>query len=210
MDNKIKIAIVDDHDLFREGIKLVLSQINDFEVVFDTSSGNCFLQNLNILKPDVVLMDIEMPEISGIETTQRAVEIYKPIKIIALTMFSDKTHYSKMIKAGAMGFVLKKASKTELELAVKQVYEGKNYFSQEILQQMAFSHDNTDKLLTGREKEVLVNICSGLTSNEIAEKMFISLKTVEVHRTNIFKKINVRNAAELITWAVKNNLFVIK
>ncbi len=210
---QIKIAIVDDHDLFREGIRLVLGQIEKFEVVFDTPSGILFLEFLQNSFPDVVLMDINMPVIDGIETTRKAIELQANLNVIALTMFSDTTHYTQMINAGIKGFILKKSNKYELQQAINTVYAGGNYFSQEILQKMAFRSVNfsygTDQM-TQRELEVLNLVCNGLTSQEISDKLFISIKTVEVHRTNIFQKSAVRNSSELILWAIKNNYFSIE
>jgi DNA-binding NarL/FixJ family response regulator len=129
---QIKIAIIDDHDLFREGIRLVVGQIENFEVIFDTSNGNIFLEFLKNSLPDVVLMDISMPIIDGVETTQKAVELRPNLNVIALTMFSDMTHYTQMINAGVKGFILKKSNKFELQQAINAVFSGGNYFSQEI------------------------------------------------------------------------------
>jgi len=210
---QIKIAIVDDHDLFREGIRLVLGQIENFEVIFDTSNGNVFLEFLQNSFPDLVLMDINMPIIDGIETTQKSIKLYPDLKVIALTMFSDTTHYTQMINAGIKGFILKKSNKYELQQAINAVYSGANYFSQEILQKMAFQSVNFSSdpnRLTHRELDILNLVCKGLTSQEISDKLFISPKTVEVHRTNIFHKSDVRNIGELILWAIKNNYFSIE
>jgi DNA-binding NarL/FixJ family response regulator len=209
---QIKIAIVDDHELFREGIRLVIGQIENFEVIFDTSNGNYFLEFLRNSIPDVVLMDISMPVIDGVETTQKAIEFYPDLKVIALTMFSDTTNYTKMINAGVKGFVLKKATKFELQQAITSVFEGSIYFSQEIIKKLAFksfSHIHGNEYLTNREIDILHLVCKGLTTQEIAEKLFISAKTVETHRSNIFLKANVRNVAGLLVWAVNNNYFSI-
>jgi DNA-binding NarL/FixJ family response regulator len=210
---QIKIAIVDDHDLFREGISLVLGQIENFEVVFQTSNGNIFLEFLQNSFPDVVLMDINMPVIDGVATTRKAIELQAGLNVIALTMFSDTIHYTQMIDAGIKGFILKKSNKFELQQAIQTVYSGGSYFSQEILQKMAFRSVNFSSgpdQMTQRELEVLNLVCNGLTSQEISDKLFISIKTVEVHRTNIFQKSEVRNLGELILWAIKNNYFSIE
>jgi DNA-binding NarL/FixJ family response regulator len=207
--SKITIALIDDHDLFREGIKLVLNQIDDFEVIYDTSNGNQFIEYLKNTMPDITLMDISMPIIDGVETTKKSLEICSGLKIIALTMFSDTVHCSMMINAGVKGFIQKKATKPELQQAITDVFKGGNYFSQEIIKQLAFKtvkHQLHEELTT-RENDVLNLVCKGHTSQEIAQKLFISIKTVEVHRTNIFRKVNTRNIAELIIWAVKNNHF---
>ena len=211
--NSLKIAVVEDHDLFREGLILVLNQIAGFEVVFDSPNGYKFIEFIQHTKPDVVLMDISMPIIDGVETTKKALIVSPDLKIIALTMFADVLHYSQMIHAGVKGFILKKSPKYELQRAINEVYNGGIYFSQEILQKVTFpsiQSSNKQEQLSNREYDVLNLVCSGLTSQEIAEKLFISLKTVEVHRANIFSKAHVRNTAELIIWAVKNNLFTIE
>ena len=208
----IKIAVVDDHDLFREGIKLILNQTEGFDVIFTATDGNSFLHFLDDYFPEVVLMDISMPGISGIETTKRAMQLRPDLKIIALTAFSDAIHYTQMIQAGAKGFVLKKSGKYELQQAVSTVVSGGNYFSHEIMQKLAFQamHLPDHSQLTAREMEIMSMVCKGYTSLEISGKLFISIKTVETHRGNIFQKAGVRNAAELIIWAVKNSLFSIE
>ena len=194
---KIKIAIIDDQSLFREGIKLILSQIDNFHVIFDSSNGNEFIDFLQNNKPDVVLMDINMPEIDGIETSKKAISVFPEIKIIALTMFSDLIHFSLMQNIGVKGFVHKNIKKTDLQQSINQVSEGGYYFSSEIMKLLALKSGNsmdTDKF-TAREIDVLKLVCNGLTSHEISDKLFISIKTVEVHRTNIFHKANVRGVA---------------
>ena len=213
MSNPIKIAIVDDHELFIDGLKLVLGQIENFELIFDSHDGKTFLEHLPLINPDIVLMDINMSGLSGIETTSKALEIKPELKVIALTMFSEDAYYMQMVQAGAKGFILKKSGKYELEQAINEVYKGGNYFSPEIIQRFTYRlmhpGEKSYNSLTEREKEVLLLVCKGLTSNEISEKLHISPKTVEVHRTNIFSKVDVRNTAELIIWAIKNKVYVI-
>jgi DNA-binding NarL/FixJ family response regulator len=209
----IRIAIVDDHDLFREGIKLVLNQIEEFNVVFDTSDGNRFVEALDNIQFDIVLMDIEMPAINGIQTTHLSLNAKPDLKIIALTMFSDTGHYTQMIQAGVRGFILKKANKFELQQAITTVYQGGNYFSQEIMRKLAYQFSNYargSETLTSRELEIIQLICQGFTSQEISEKLHISNKTVETHRFNIFQKANVKNTAGLIIWAIKNQYFTVE
>ena len=211
--NAIRMAVIDDHDLFREGIKLVLGQIDGLAVVYDTSNGNQFVEVLERIPVDIALMDIEMPEINGVHTTIRALQAKPDLKIIALTMFSDSGHYSQMIRAGVKGFILKKSGKMELQEAITTVYEGGNYFSQDILKKLDWQNGNHSPgidSLTSREMEIMLLICKGLTSQEISDKLFISNKTVETHRSNIFLKSCVRNTAELIVWAIKNQYFTIE
>ncbi len=211
----IKIAVVDDHHIFREGLRLVLQQINDLKIVYDTHSGKDFLEYVQNHPIDVALVDILMPEITGIELTQKLMKLNPDLKIIALTMFSDLEHYSQMMTAGALGFLVKSASKEELHQAIKIVYDGGNYFSQEILKKLSTQSVYKQKSLqksqlTPREKEILKLLCSGKTTFEISEHLFISFKTVETHRTNIFKKTGVHNIAELIIWAIKHHYYSVK
>ncbi len=211
--SEIHIAIIDDHDLFREGLKLVLQQIDGFKVDFDTSNGNHFIDILDKIPVDIALMDIEMPVINGILTTVKALQVRKDLKIIALSMFSDTGHYTQMINSGVKGFVLKKANKYELEQAITTVHSGGNYFSQEIMQKLAFQYMNkasNHDQLTNREIEIMVMICQGLTSAEISEQIHISLKTVETHRSNIFLKAGVKNTAGLIIWAIRNQYYSVE
>jgi len=209
---KINIAIIDDQDLFREGLKLILSQIDNFEVIFDSSNGFEFIDFLQNNKPDIVLMDINMPKIDGIETTKRAISIFTDLKIIALTLFSDFTHFTLMQDAGVKGFINKNIKKNDLQQAINQVNEGGYYFSSEIMKLIALKSNNflSTNNFTTREIDVLKLVCNGLTSHAIADKLFISIKTVETHRTNIFQKANTKNVAELIIWAIKNNYFTVE
>lgn len=209
---QIEIAVVDDHDLFREGIMLVLGQIPEFHVMFDASGGESFLEKLGAQCPDIVLMDVNMPRMDGAAATAQALSLHPGLKIIALTMFSDHLHYSQMIRAGVMGFMLKKGNKQELQQAINEVSRGGVYFSPAILQKLALRMFGKDKelQLTARELDVLGLVCSGLTSHEIADRLFISFKTVEGHRTNIFQKTGVRNTAELILWAIRNDYLTIE
>ncbi len=205
----INIAVVDDHELFREGLVLVLSQIEDLNIVADFESGNTLLSAINELEVDIILMDINMEGLNGIETTLKVKAINPELKIIAVTMFVEDSYYLQMINAGAHGFVLKKAGKYELGKAIHEVYHGGNYFSQEILQKMALKAMNEDSdkenKLTIREMEVLQLICKGFSTKEISEKLFLSQKTIEVHRSNIMRKSKQKNVAQLVVWALKNN-----
>ena len=210
---QIRVAIIDDHNLFREGILLVLNQIEGIRVVFDTSDGNRFIEVLHETEVDVALMDIEMPSIGGALTTERALKVRPDLKVIALTMFTDEGHYTQMIQAGVKGFILKKANKFELEQAIREVHRGGAYFSQEILQKLAFRHTGqaaATEELTPREKEIMVLICQGFTTQEISERLFISCKTVDTHRSILFLKTEDRNVAGLIAWAIRNQYYSVE
>jgi DNA-binding NarL/FixJ family response regulator len=213
MADPVCIAIVDDHELFRDGLKLVISQLNPDYRVTEASNGLEFLKSLEHQIPDVVLMDINMPLMNGRDTVVKALEACPDLKIIAVTMYGEEIYYLQMIEAGVKGIILKKSGKYELEQAIMEVLGGGNFFSQEILKKMAIrlNRKNSDKHneLTERELEILVNVCNGLTNNEIADKLFISPKTVEVHKSNIFRKTDVKNSAQLVIYAIKRGLIEI-
>jgi DNA-binding NarL/FixJ family response regulator len=217
MSNIINIIIVDDHEIFRDGLKSLLSQIPNFYVLDEAKTGLDFLNILQNKKPDIVLMDISMPELDGVEATEKALLKYPDLKIIALSSYSDHIYYYKMIKAGVQGFVLKKSGREELEKAINSVCRGETYFPQDILRNLIFKigKSSTESIgdnkivLSKREIEVLQLICKGNKNNEIAEKLHISPKTVGNHRTNLLSKTTTRNAAHLVMFAIKNHLIEI-
>lgn len=213
----INIAIVEDHRLFREGLKSLFSDFKDFEVVAEYSNGKDYIDNIFNLQVDVVLMDIEMPVMNGIEATLLS-KIKKPeIHIIALSMFSDQKYYYEMIKSGISGFVLKEASPEELEKAIRDVNKGLGFFSPKLLQQAIINMPEIEKKkkiidklnLTEREIEIIELVCQGYNNNKMAEKLFISPKTIESHKTHVLSKTGAKNSAELIIFAIKNELIEI-
>lgn len=214
----IKIIIVDDHALFREGIKVLIDTENIGEVIGEAENGKAFLDLLKEQQPDLVMMDIEMPIMGGLEAIQKAMLIQPGIKVLVLTMLSDRENYHNMINAGAMGYMLKSSDKTEFAKAIKAVMNGELYFSNELIRQIIMDMDlpgsnhnqekqiENDVYLTVREKEVLCHFCQGLTVTEIAEKLFLSPKTVEAHRSALIKKTNTKNTINLILHAIKNKM----
>ncbi len=211
-----KIIIVEDHELFRNGIKLLLNESRQFEEIFEASNGEELMAFLSKNTADLVLMDINMPKMNGIEATQKALELCPTIKIIALSMLSDEDNYYKIIRAGAKGFVLKDAGINELLLAIETVLNGNNYFSHDLVKKIIHSlKTNVRPPLSGsiennkfssRELEVLEQICKGCSNQEIADTLFISPRTVERHRANLFEKSGSKNAVNLVMFAIKNNL----
>jgi len=214
MNKEIKIIIVDDHAIFRDGLRFLLSQIYGFKVISEAENGIDLLKQLNTQNPDLILMDISMPKMDGIEATEKALQKNPNIKVIALSSYSDHVYYYKMIKAGVQGFVLKKTGKDELEKAINIVYKGGNYFPQDVLRNMIFNIGNkgidsicSNKIiLSKREQEVLYLICQGHTNNEIGESLHISPKTVDNHRTKLLSKTSTKNSAHLVMFAITHHL----
>jgi DNA-binding NarL/FixJ family response regulator len=211
---KIDLIIVDDHRLFRNGIKALLKEVNFVNSVAEASNGIEFLKYIENHAVDVVLMDINMPEMNGIEATQKAKQLYPSMTIIALSMLNDEDYYFKMINAGASGFILKDSSSEELVTALETVINGQNYFSQDLLRNIILSLSSNVKAetsqqsitFTDRELDVLEKICEGLSNQEIADNLFISPRTVERHRANLFNKTGAKNSVTLVMYAIKNNL----
>ncbi|HOK52192.1 MAG: response regulator transcription factor [Bacteroidales bacterium] len=209
-DKKIKVFIVDDHDMFRQGVKTLLNTTNRIEVVGEAINGKDFLEKFTHHDPDVILMDIAMPEIDGIEATALAREKNPDLKVLALTMFGEEKYYYQMIQQGIKGFVLKSSGISELLKAIETVAEGNNYFSNELLvkliQNVAITNHSEHPLLTPREQEVLKWIALGYSNEEIAEKLHVSAATIRTHRTNLLHKTGCKNSASLVMWAIKNKI----
>ncbi|MDD4968296.1 MAG: response regulator transcription factor [Paludibacter sp.] len=210
---KPNIIIVDDHLIFRQGLKSIMTLENIATVIGEASNGIELLKLLTHVKPDLILMDIDMPHMNGLEATEKAMELMPDLKIIAFSMFSDEEYYYKMIDRGVKGFILKTSGINELETAIGNVMMGDSYFSNELLRKIInnFGHASTAKPvahenLTEREIEILQQICLGLSTEEIAEKLFISPKTVKSHKSNLLEKTVCKNTPALILFAIKNKL----
>ncbi len=212
MINKIKIFLVDDHNLFREGLKFLLSNYDLISEIYEAENAKDLLENVLNVKPDIILMDIEMPVMNGIEATRETLKIYPETKVIALSMYGNENFYSEMIDAGAKGFLLKNSKFEDVQKAIVDVNAGKNYFSPEILDAIIknLNKKKTKKKnteLTEREIEVLFNICKGLSNQETADFLYISKRTVDKHRENILLKTQSKNTAGLVIYAIKNKIF---
>jgi len=210
---KPTLIIVDDHLIFQQGLKAIISAEEIATVIGEASNGKDFIELLSHHKPDLVLMDIDMPLMNGMEATQKALEIMPEIKIIALTMFGDEEYYYKMIDLGVKGFILKSTGINELEKAIHDVMLGESYFSNELLRKIILNFSrkksetiNEYKNLTSREIEILQQICLGYTTDEIAQKLNISPKTVKSHRSNLLEKTACKNTPSLILFAIKNKI----
>jgi DNA-binding NarL/FixJ family response regulator len=211
-DKKYNVMIVDDHALFRNGLKLLLNSYDQFNVVAEASNGIEFLNTVDILPVDVVLLDINMPEMDGVTAAQIVLKRNPELKIITLSMYGDENYYYKMVEAGVSGFLLKDSDIDEVHSALCAVVDGKSYFSQELLQNLLKNIKNTAEHpkeiseLSEREIEIILLICQGFSNAEISEKLFLSKRTVEKHRANILEKTNTKNTASLVMFAIKNKI----
>lgn len=211
---KPDIILVDDHDLFRDGIKTMLELNNIGNVVAEASDGKQFLELLETHKPDIVLMDIDMPVMNGVDATKKGVLKFPELKILVLSMFGDQQYYHQMIEAGAKGFILKTANKSELIEAVQSVQKGTHYFSNELLQEIVNKKSLSGKSgkqevrikFNTKEKEILTYMLQGFSTEEIADKVFLTTKTVSNYRTLMLDKTGCKNSISLVIYAVKNNV----
>ena len=211
MKKPLNIFLVDDHNLFREGLRFLLENQPEIHSITEASSGEELLNQLDAISPDMILMDIEMPGMNGIEATAAVLKKHPETKIIALSMHANENYYSEMINAGARGFLLKNSRFDEVMQAINDVKEGKNYFSPEIME-VIIKHLNrksrkNNNELTEREIEILYNICKGFSNQEIADLLHISRRTVDKHREHILIKTESKNTAALVIYAIRNNIF---
>jgi len=199
----IKVFIVDDHYMVIEGIRSLLQNEKDIEWVGHASNAASCLAFLQKQQPDVILMDINLPDKSGIDLCKEVIGKYPSIFIVGLSTFNQQSFIQKMMDNGASGYVLKNATQEELMEAVQSVMKGKTYLSEEASQVLRKNADADIPVLTRREKEVLELIADGLTNNEIAQKLFISVATVDTHRKNLLAKFEAKNIASLIKAAMQ-------
>lgn len=210
----IKVIIVDDHPTFRKGLIVQLKEIDGITVIGEASNGKEFIDSFLSLNPDIVFMDIKMPEMDGIEATKLAVSKNPFIKIIVISASGDEEYLDSMLDAGAKGFLLKNVDTEDISKAIKSVLCGKSYFSPELLSILASQFVEKPSLcnekeivqFTKREIEVLQLLTEGLKNREIADKLFLSTRTVERHRENIILKSGAKNIVGILTYAIKNKL----
>ena len=207
---KYKIVIVDDHQLFRNGLKFILNEIKNVQVVGEASNGQEFLDLLEFIVPDLVLMDINMPVMNGVTASKIALEKYPQLNILVLSMYGETEYYNTMIDIGVKGFILKDIDNKELEDSINKVISGGTYFSQELLLNLIKSKSyNENIVLTKREKEVLELICKGYSNQQISDQLFISQRTVERHRSSLLLKTDSKNSISLVVFAIKHKLISI-
>jgi DNA-binding NarL/FixJ family response regulator len=211
---KTRILLVDDHKILRDGICSLVKGYDDMEVVGEAADGRTAIRLVQELSPDVVIMDISMPDLNGIDATRKIITDYPNVKIIALSMHYDKQFVSEIFKAGASGYLIKDSAFDELEHAVRIVMDGKTYINPQIaslvveslVNQTTPTNRKAFSLLTEREREVLQLISEGKSTKQIATDLHVSAKTVESHRRQVMGKLNIRNVAELTKYAIREGL----
>lgn len=205
-----RIILVDDHSLFRNGLKGLLDRCEGYRVVAEAASGEEFLTLLPTMDADVVFMDIAMPGMNGDETTERALQLRPGLRVITLSMFGDENYYTRMVEAGAKGFLLKDSDIEDVLRAIEAVRSGGSYFSASLLASLAnrmrTRPDASGDSLSTRETEILVAVCRGLSNQEIADELFISKRTVDKHRANILEKTGCKNTASLVVYAIRQGI----
>jgi DNA-binding NarL/FixJ family response regulator len=210
---KIRVLLVDDHTILRQGLKALLALSDDIEVIGEAGDGNDAISNIQKLHPDVVVMDMAMPGMDGLESTRRITRDHPQTKVLVLSQHDDERYILPVLRAGAMGYVLKRAAGEELVLAIRAVNHGESYLQSSITKMVLHDYqqgeelvDENDSGLTQREKEVLKLVAEGRTSQEIAELLHLSKKTVMCHRANIYQKLGTHNRTDLIKYAVQLGL----
>ncbi|MDE6045674.1 MAG: response regulator transcription factor [Alistipes sp.] len=206
--NPCRIILVDDHSLFRNGLRGLLERSGKCRVVGEAGSGEEFLALLPGAEADVVFMDFSMPGLDGAQTTERALALRPELRIITLSMFGEESYYTRMVEAGARGFLLKDSQIDDVLEAIETVAAGGTYFSPRLLESLAGNlrarEDAGDEPLSSREREILLLVCRGLSNQEIADRLFISKRTVDKHRANILEKTGCKNTASLVVFAIRS------
>lgn len=203
----IRVLLADDHKMFVEGLYSILSHEEGFKILGQASDGLELMELLKTNQPDVIVLDINMPRMDGIESASRIVKDYPDIKILIVSMFRKSVMIERLMKIGVNGYILKDAGKKELLAAVRSVAMGTDYFGEEVKEKIIESiqrRDNGEIELTEREIEILEQIAKGYTTNQISENLFISPHTVETHRKNLMNKAQTNNVVKLINWGREN------
>jgi len=212
----IKVILVDDHEIFRNGLKILLHSLGNVEIIAEATNGLEFLEIIEINKPDLVFMDINMPKMDGIDATENVLKKYPNLRIIALSTFGDNEYFNKMLNAGVRGYMLKNSRKNEFIDAIENICNNDDYYySNELLLNYSKNIINKhveviskDKLpnISNRENEILELVCKGKSNEEIADTLFISKRTVENHKTNLIHKTETGNTVNLVIYAFKNKI----
>lgn len=213
----IRIFIADDHCLVRDGIRAIISEHNRFQVIGESADGNDSLEKITELKPDLAIVDISMPGLSGINLTKAIMQKSPSVRVMILSMHSSEDYISNALEAGASGYILKDSDKEEVILAIDKISAGETYCGKNVSQilinsfvksrsKRSISDQSPAPVLSKREIQIVKLIAKGLSNKEIASSLFISTRTVDAHRYNIMQKLQVRNTAELVMYAVNNKM----
>ena len=205
----IRLLLVDDHQIVLDGVKALLDDLDGFDCVATADNGQKALDLLKVFDIDVILMDIDMPVMNGMEATKAVKRDFPNVKVISLTQHSERGMVKQLLECGSDGYLLKNIDRDELAMAIRKVNDGQNYFSSEVTMSLAGkavekSSTGADVEITQREIEILTLIAEGFSSKQIGEKLFISSRTVDTHRTNLMNKLDIHNIAGLIRFALKN------
>jgi len=203
----IRVILADDHTLVRSGMRALLDQLQGIEVVAEASDGRAAVELVERYRPHVVLMDIAMPELNGIEAAERIVRQHPDVRVILLSMHSDEAYVSKALDVGAAGYVLKNADAAELEMAVRAVARGDGYLSPAVARHVVRGAvrrgDGDTTQLTPRQREILQLIAEGASTKQIAAKLGLSVKTVETHRAKLMERLDIHDVAGLVRYAIR-------
>lgn len=214
---KIKVILVDDHQIVRDGIKSLLAGAREIEIIGEASEGNQLLDLISIKCPDVLVMDISMPGMSGIELTRIVKETYPKIHVLILSMYTQEDFVLNAVAAGAKGYLPKNTTRAELINAIVTLSKGKQYFNEAIsslllnsyvntVQKKSSSYDDYTPSLSTREIEILKMYVEGASNQEIADKLYISIRTVESHKNHMMQKLNIKSIVELVKYAIRNKI----
>lgn len=214
---KIKIVLVDDHQLVRDGIKALLSDVSYVDIIGEAADGYELFEKLKVLEPDIVILDISLPKISGIEVIKNIKRDHPAIKVLMLSMYTNEDFIFNSIKAGAKGYLPKNTTRKELLDALSEIKLGNEYFSETIKSIILKNYlkkaksgdkptDRKEDALTTREVEVLKLVAEGFTNTEIADRLFISIRTVESHKNHIMQKLDLNTTADMVKFAIKNKI----
>jgi DNA-binding NarL/FixJ family response regulator len=214
VDQPVKLLLVDDHPIVRSGLRMLFLAEPGMKIVGEAGSGAEAIEAVQRLQPDVVIMDVSMPGMNGIEATRRIKAAHPQTAVLALTMYEDEQYFFEMLNAGASGYIPKRAAPDDLVSAIKVVAEGNvflystlaRFLMRDMAERAAAEPQESEDALTAREREVLTCIAEGMTNREIAESLVISIKTVERHRENIMAKLDMHNRVELVKYAIKKGL----
>lgn len=211
----IQVLLADDHTIVRDGLKLLLESQPDMRVIGEASNGNEALRLTQELSPDVVLMDIAMPELNGIDAAQRICDEHPKVKVVILSMHSSSEHIFRALRAGAVGYLLKESAGEEVATAVRSAFAGQRYLSAKIENTLIDDYLKQRKMgpvsspldsLSSREREVLQLTCEGKTTAEIAEKLYLSTKTVETYRSRFMRRLDIHDIPSLVKFAIQNGI----